>query len=130
MLQALRARARGLKAETLALYLAARDPRTPWTAKLLVGLVVAYALSPVDLIPDFVPVLGYLDDLILVPLGLALAIRLIPRQVLAECRSRAAARFRDGAPVSRVAGAAIIVIWVTVAVLCAAWGYGLLMSAR
>jgi uncharacterized membrane protein YkvA (DUF1232 family) len=130
MLQALRARVLGLKAETLALYLAARDPRTPWTAKVLVGLVVAYVLSPIDLIPDFVPALGYLDDLILVPLGIALAIRLVPREVLAECRARAAARFRDEAPVSRVAGAVIIGLWVALALLCVAWGYGLLMSAR
>jgi uncharacterized membrane protein YkvA (DUF1232 family) len=78
-----------LKAETFALYLAARDSRTPWYAKLLVAGVVAYAVSPIDLIPDFVPVLGYLDDLILIPAGIALAIRLVPDSVLADCRAQA-----------------------------------------
>ena len=89
-LSALKQRAHALKAETYALYLAARDPRTPWYAKLLVAGIVAYALSPIDLIPDFIPVLGYLDDLILIPLGIALAIRLIPDPVLLQCRARAA----------------------------------------
>lgn len=80
LLAELKERARHLKAETFALYLAARDPRTPWYAKLIVADIVAYAFSPIDLIPDFVPVLGYLDDLILVPMGIALAIKLIPIQ--------------------------------------------------
>ncbi|MBI5583607.1 MAG: DUF1232 domain-containing protein, partial [Deltaproteobacteria bacterium] len=75
-LEKLRQRARRLQAETYALYLATRDPRTPWHAKLLVAGIVAYAFSPIDLIPDFVPVLGYLDDLILLPLGVALAVKL------------------------------------------------------
>ena len=88
LLTELKQRARHLKAETFALYLAARDPRTPWYAKLLVAGIVAYAVSPVDLIPDFVPVLGYLDDLILIPVGIALAIRLVPDSVLADCRGR------------------------------------------
>ena len=83
--------ARQLKREIEALMLAARDPRTPWYAKWLVAGVVAYALSPIDLIPDFIPVLGQLDDLILVPLGIAIAIRLIPTEVLAECRAKAGA---------------------------------------
>lgn len=82
-------RARSLKAETLALYIAARYPRTPWYAKLFVAGIVAYALSPIDLIPDFVPILGYLDDLVLVPLGIALAIKIIPGPVLDECRTKA-----------------------------------------
>ena len=85
LLAELKQRARHLKAETFALYLAARDPGTPWYAKLLVAGIVAYAFSPLDLIPDFVPVLGYLDDLILIPLGIALAIKLIPHSVLTEC---------------------------------------------
>ncbi len=89
MLAELKQRARHLKSETFALYLAARDPRTPWYAKLLVAGIVAYAFSPIDLIPDFVPVLGYLDDLILIPLGIALAIKMVPHSVLAECRARA-----------------------------------------
>jgi uncharacterized membrane protein YkvA (DUF1232 family) len=84
-----RARARELKIQVRALLLACRDPRTPWYAKALAALVVAYALSPIDLIPDFIPVLGQLDDLLLVPLGIALAVRLIPPEVLADCRARA-----------------------------------------
>src|SRR5688572_28611749 len=93
LLTALRQRAHALKVETLALYLVARDPRVPWYARLFVAAVVAYALSPIDLIPDFVPMLGYLDDLILVPLGLALALRLVPRPILEECRARASDAF-------------------------------------
>ena len=89
LIERLKAHAARLKLEARALYLAARDPRTPWYARWLVAAVVAYALSPVDLIPDFIPVLGYLDDLILVPLGLLLAIRLTPEIVLIECRERA-----------------------------------------
>lgn len=90
MLDKLKARARVLKNEAIAVYLAAKDPRTPWYAKALVFFVVAHTFSPIDLIPDFIPVLGYLDDLIVTPLGLALAIRLIPAEVLEEARGRAA----------------------------------------
>jgi uncharacterized membrane protein YkvA (DUF1232 family) len=115
-----RRRARQLKVDTYALYLAYRDPRTPWYARLFVASVVAYALSPIDLIPDFVPVLGYLDDLILVPLGLALALRLIPEDVLAECRAQAATEMAAGKPTSRVGAVAIIVIWVLVSAIVAA----------
>jgi uncharacterized membrane protein YkvA (DUF1232 family) len=88
LLKELKRRARYLKSETFALYLAARDPRTPWYAKLVVAGIVAYAFSPIDLIPDFVPVLGYLDDLVLIPAGIALAIRLVPDPVLMECRAQ------------------------------------------
>jgi uncharacterized membrane protein YkvA (DUF1232 family) len=104
--------ARRLKAETLALYLAARDPRTPWYARLLVAGIVAYALSPIDLIPDFVPVLGLLDELVLLPLGIALALRLIPDQVMAEARARAQAELARARPRSRAAAAVIVAIWV------------------
>jgi uncharacterized membrane protein YkvA (DUF1232 family) len=90
MLDRLKVRARALKTEVLAVYLAARDPRTPWYARGLALLIVAYALSPIDLIPDFVPVLGYLDDLILIPGGIWLAIRMIPPDVLAEAHLMAA----------------------------------------
>ena len=86
----LKARARELKAEVMALYVAVRHPRTPWYAKLLIVAIVAYALSPIDLIPDFIPVLGQLDDLILVPLGIWLVVKLIPAPVMADLRSRAA----------------------------------------
>src|SRR3954469_24291635 len=102
VIERLKERVRHLKSETYALYLAARHPRTPWYAKLFVAGVVAYALSPIDLIPDFIPVLGVLDDLILVPLGIAAAMKMIPPDVLAECRARAAEVAAAGKPVSRV----------------------------
>jgi uncharacterized membrane protein YkvA (DUF1232 family) len=123
LLKDLKQRARHLKAETLALYLASRDPRTPWYAKLLVAGIVAYAFSPIDLIPDFVPVFGYLDDLILIPMGIALAIKLIPPAVLAECRAQAQETGQNGKPVNRVAGAVIVVIWLVLTALCVVWAY-------
>ena len=118
MLSRLEAQARLLQRETYALYLAARDPRTPWYAKGLVFLVVAYALSPIDLIPDFIPVLGYLDDLLIVPAGIALALTMIPPQVMAEARAKAA-----GVPNTRagLVGAAIIVaLWILAIIFLAA----------
>ena len=123
-LEKLKQRAHHLKAETFALYLAARDPRTPWYAKLLVAGIVAYAFSPIDLIPDFVPVIGYLDDLFLIPLGIVLAIKLVPHHVLAECRIRAQETIKNGKPVSRVAGAVIVIIWSALAALGIVWAYG------
>ncbi|MBF8277766.1 MAG: hypothetical protein HW390_2839 [Candidatus Brocadiaceae bacterium] len=119
----LKQHAHHLKAEIFALYLATRDPRTPWYAKLLVAGIVAYAFSPIDLIPDFVPILGYLDDLILIPIGIALAIKLVPHQVLVECRALAQETIRNGKPVSRVAGAVIIAIWLVLTALCIVWAY-------
>jgi uncharacterized membrane protein YkvA (DUF1232 family) len=113
----LRAWARTLKQDTLALYLAARHPQTPRLAKLIIAGVVAYALSPIDLIPDFIPVLGYLDDLILLPLGISLAIRMLPPGLLDECRERARMTFAEGKPVSRLAGFMILLIWVTTLLL-------------
>ena len=126
-LSELKQRARHLKADTYALYLAARDPRTPWYAKLLVAGIVAYAFSPIDLIPDFVPVIGYLDDLILIPIGIVLAIKLIPHQVLAECRVRANETVQNEKPVSRVAGAVIVMVWLISALLCFVWAYNAFM---
>jgi len=123
LLADLKQRARLLKADTFALYLAARRPETPWYARLLVAAVVAYALSPIDLIPDFIPVLGYLDDLILIPMGIALAVKMIPTPVLAECRARAKAIMANGNPVSHTAGVVIVVIWLVLAALCIAWAY-------
>ena len=127
LLAELKQRAHHLKTETFALYLAARDPRTPWYAKLLVAGIVAYAFSPIDLIPDFVPVLGYLDDLILIPAGIALAIRLVPDSVLADCRAQAQESFKNGKPVSRIASVVIIVIWIALAALCMVWVYEVFM---
>ena len=107
-----------LKSETHALYLAYRDPRMPWYAKLFAALVVGYAFSPIDLIPDAIPVLGYLDDLILVPLGVALAVRMIPEDVLSESRQKAQEMVERGErPVSRTAAAVIVVLWLVMAVL-------------
>ena len=107
-----------LKSETYALYLAYRDPRMPWYAKLLAALVVGYAFSPIDLIPDAIPVLGYLDDLIVVPLGVALTVRMIPEDVLAESRQKAQKMIERGErPVSRAAAVAIVVLWLALAAL-------------
>ena len=118
LLPALKQRAHHLKAETFALYLAARDPRTPWYAKILVAGIVAYAFSPIDLIPDFVPILGYLDHLVLIPIGITLAIKMVPRAVLDECRARAHETMQKGKPVSRVVGAVL-----SLATLFAVWLY-------
>ena len=101
--------------DVVALWLAAGDPRTPWYAKLVAGCVAAYALSPIDLIPDFIPVLGYLDDLVLVPLGILLALRLIPPALLEELRRQA-----DGLterPVSRAGAVAVVALWIAGAAL-------------
>jgi uncharacterized membrane protein YkvA (DUF1232 family) len=106
-------KARRLRTEVHAVYLASRHPAVPWYAKALVVLIVAYALSPIDLIPDFIPVLGYLDDLILVPAGIALAIRLIPPQVLEECRQKAAAA--KPAPRNWIVAAVIVGLWIAAA---------------
>jgi uncharacterized membrane protein YkvA (DUF1232 family) len=117
----LRQRAGALKTSTDALYLAARDPRTPWYARALALAVVAYALSPIDLIPDPVPVLGYLDDLVIVPAGIALTLRLIPPEVLADARERAARG--AGRPLSRVGAAITVALWLvlTAAALSLVW---------
>jgi len=117
--QRLRERARSLKRDVFALYLACRDPRTPWYAKVLAAAVAAYALSPIDLIPDFIPVLGYLDDLIIVPAGIIMAIKLIPEPVMAEARERAS--LASGRPESRVAALMIVGIWILVAAAAAYW---------
>ncbi len=119
MLQQLKSWARALKRDVVALWLAARDKRVPWHAKALAGAVAAYALSPIDLIPDFIPVVGYLDDLLIVPAGIWLAIRLVPADVLAEHRRTAADM--TSRPVSRAGMAAIVVIWVLGAVLLLDW---------
>ena len=121
-LAGLRQRARALKDQTHVLYLAARHPATPWYAKLLVAGIVAYAFSPIDLIPDFIPVLGLLDDLVLIPLGIWLAIRLVPADVLTECRAHAQERRKR---VSRAAAAVIVAIWLALAGLGLWWAWRL-----
>ena len=118
MLRRLKDWARALKREVVAVWIAARDPRTPVAARIVAGLVAAYALSPIDLIPDVIPVLGLLDDLLIVPLGLALAVRLIPPALMAECRARADALARR--PTSRAAAVAIVFLWIAAAAALAA----------
>ncbi|EGK87783.1 DUF1232 domain-containing protein [Microcoleus vaginatus PCC 9802] len=120
-MQSLKQVARRLKKETYAVYLASIDPRVPWYARILAGLTVAYAFSPLDLIPDFIPILGYLDDLIIVPLGIWLVLKMIPPQVLADCREKAAAEIERGKPINRVAAVVIIAIWIGLGILTAIW---------
>ena len=122
----LREWARSLKQQTIAVYFAARDPRTPWLVRVIALLVAAYALSPVDLIPDFVPVLGYLDDLIIVPLGLALVVRLVPPDVLQSAQSKAKAVSEK--PVSRPMAAVIVLIWLVALGLLIAWAVRVLRA--
>ena len=117
MFEKLRSHARALKNEAYAIYLAAKDPRTPWYAKVLIYFVVAHTFSPIDLIPDFIPVLGLLDDIIITPLGIALAIRLIPAEVLAEARLTVAAHGVERG-VGFVGAGIIIIIWI----LAIIWG--------
>jgi len=115
MKERLKSWARALKRDVHALYLAGRDPSVPWFAKVLAVIVAAYALSPIDLVPDFIPVLGYLDDLLLVPLGIWLVVRMIPPQVMARLREQAA---RAGEkPVSRAAAIGVVLIWIALAAL-------------
>jgi uncharacterized membrane protein YkvA (DUF1232 family) len=116
-MEAWKQQAQRLKTETYALYLAYRDPRTPWYARIFAAVVVGYAFSPIDLIPDFIPVLGYLDDLVLVPLGVWLALKMIPPKVMAESRARAQAALANGKPVNRAAAVVIVAIWLLLAVL-------------
>ena len=119
MLDSLKQRARRLKTEVYALYLAYKDPRVPWYARLFAAGVVAYAVSPIDLIPDFIPVIGYLDDLILVPIGIVLALKMIPPEVMTECRERANETRREGRPLGWVAVGVIVGIWALFAALSA-----------
>ncbi len=115
MVERLRAWAREIKRDVHALYLAARDPRVPWYAKAVALAVAAYALSPIDLIPDFIPVLGYLDDVIIVPLGILLAVQLIPADILAEHRH--SATIAGNRPVNRTAAVVIVAIWIGLALV-------------
>jgi len=112
IMQRLRQRAKELKAEVFALYFAYKDPRVAWYAKLFIIIVVGYAFSPIDLIPDFIPILGYLDDLVLIPLGVALAIKMIPAPVLEEAREKA--KSLQTKPKNWLAAIIIIVLWILV----------------
>ena len=114
-------RVRQLKKETYAIYFACKDPRVPWYARVFAGFVVAYAFSPIDLIPDVIPILGYLDDLVLVPLGIILVLKMIPPGVLAECREKAEAAMNQGKPTSRIAAIAIVTIWLLLGIVAVIW---------
>jgi uncharacterized membrane protein YkvA (DUF1232 family) len=111
--------ARTIKRDVLALWIAARDPRVPWHAKALAAMVAAYALSPIDLIPDFIPVLGYLDDLVIVPLGILLVLWLVPAGLMTEFRVQAAALAER--PRSTTAAIIIVLLWITLAALTGWW---------
>jgi uncharacterized membrane protein YkvA (DUF1232 family) len=112
-----RQRARRLKTEVHAIALAYRDPRVPWYARVFAACVVAYAFSPIDLIPDPIPVLGYLDDLVLLPLGVVVALKLIPAPVMVECRQRARDAAREGRPTNWLAAGLIALVWLALAAL-------------
>lgn len=112
----LRGWAASLKRDVVALWIAARDSRVAWYAKLLAAFFAAYALSPIDLIPDFIPVLGYLDDLLIVPAGIWVVIRLIPKPLIVEFRASAAERAK---PVSKIAAVAIVLVWLVLLLVSA-----------
>ena len=103
----------GIRRDVVALWLAGRDPRTPWRAKAAAAFVAAYALSPIDLIPDFIPILGYLDDVVLLPLGIMLVVKLMPPELMAEFRAEATRR--AARPVSRIGAAAVVLSWIAAA---------------
>ena len=119
-------KARALKIEVYALYLAYQDPRVSWVARIFTACVVAYAFSPIDLIPDFIPILGYLDDLILIPIGIKIALSMIPVEVIKESREKAKELIHQGNPVNWVAGMMIILIWI----LLAAYAINLFMGGK
>jgi uncharacterized membrane protein YkvA (DUF1232 family) len=112
-ISSLKAWAKRLKRDVVALYFAARDPRVPWYAKAVAAAVAAYALSPIDPIPDFIPIIGHLDELVVLPLGIALAVNLIPSEIMAE--HRAAAAKATANPTSRIAAAVIVAMWIAAA---------------
>lgn len=122
-LEKLKQRAAALKGEMVALYLAAQHRRTPWYAKLLIAMIASYALSPIDLIPDFIPVLGLLDDLVLLPLGVTLVLKLVPAEVMQECRSRASMPLPKRTTAGTLAAAIIVLLWLSVAVAGGVWGW-------
>ena len=120
-----KSRLRSLRTEVHALWLAYRDPRVPWYAKLVAACVLAYALSPIDLIPDFIPVVGHLDDIVLVPAGLFLAFKLVPKDVLAECRQRANDIADRRHPIGWIGAAVVVAVWIALLFLV---GWGVLQA--
>ena len=116
ILERLKQQARQLKIELFAIHLACQDPRVPWYAKAFAICVVGYAFSPIDLIPDFIPILGYLDDLIVVPLGIMLILKIIPPAVMIECRVKAQSATLRDKPKNWIAAGIILIVWVLFAV--------------
>ena len=112
-------RAKQLRSETYSLYLAYKDPRVPWYAKVFAACLVGYVFSPIDLIPDFIPVVGLLDELVVVPVGVILARKMIPDEVLADCRRKSREVMREGRPVNYVAAIVVIAVWLLFAALAA-----------
>lgn len=107
----IKAWAKNLKRQIFILYFAYRDERVPWYVKLLTACIVAYAFSPIDLIPDFIPILGYLDDVIILPLGIMFALKMIPKDVIADCEVKANEMMKNGKPTNWIVGSLIIFIW-------------------
>jgi uncharacterized membrane protein YkvA (DUF1232 family) len=114
LLRTLREKASALNSEIYALYLAYKHPKVTWPARVIIALTIGYALSPIDLIPDFIPVFGFLDDLLIVPAGIALSIRLIPPDVMAACRKEAQENFRSGKPHVRYAWLVVVFTWLLI----------------
>lgn len=112
---------RKLKKQTYVIYLACKDARVPWYARALAAIIVAYALSPIDLIPDIIPIIGYLDDLILVPLGIVLVVRMIPPKILEDCRQQAEAAMDRSIPKSWIAAVVVVAIWLFLGVFGVIW---------
>jgi len=123
LIAGLKERARRLKTEVLALYLAARHPDTPWYAKLFLVAIVAYALSPIDLIPDFIPVLGLVDEIVLLPFAIVLAVKMVPAGVMSECRARASQHEQNDSWMGRIGAVLVVLVWVGLAILAAIWAH-------
>lgn len=126
--QTLKTKAKKLKIEVFVLYFAYRDPRVKWYTKLLAICVVAYAFSPVDLIPDFIPILGYLDDIILVPLGVWFVLQLIPKEVIQDCREQANELIAKGKPKNWITGILILIIWILFGLWIGKYFYQMLLA--
>lgn len=122
-LQELKQKASALNREVVALLFAARHPLTPWYAKLLMLVIVAYAVSPIDLIPDFIPVIGLLDDVLLLPLGIALVLKMIPETVMVECRAKAEMNEKERTRFRTFGAIGVALIWLVLLVLAASWAY-------
>ncbi|MDG4849750.1 YkvA family protein [Peribacillus frigoritolerans] len=118
--------ARSLKRQIFILYFACKDERVPWHAKVFTACVVAYAFSPIDLIPDFIPILGYLDDVILVPIGIMIALKMIPKSVLTDCEVKAEEMMKKGKPKNWIVGSLIVMIWVFIIIWAIIYIYRLM----